>query len=130
MFKTGFRSIYPVIACFALVLSMTITGSAVYASEAKDTIELKSGDKLRGTLLTDAFTVSTPYSLVTVEKGKISEIRIIPGSANHDIIELNAGGSLEGSIEETAFSFKLDSGKVISIERGQCKKIILKGKNQ
>ncbi|MFC1838748.1 hypothetical protein ACFL1N_04145 [Thermodesulfobacteriota bacterium] len=123
MSKTAFKSICLIIVSLTLAVSVAALAGAV---ENSDTIELKNGDKIAGTLLTETYTVTSPYSVVTVEKNQISEIRINDEYRNHDVIELKAGGSVEGTIEETGFSFKPASGKIITLEKNQCKRIILK----
>ena len=121
MLNTAFKRIYPVILCLLLTISIS-SGAA----ENYDTAELNNGDNITGTLLNETLTLSTPYSLVTLEKDKILEIRINPEKNGHDVIELKAGGLLEGTLDDTEFSFKSASGEDISIKKEQCKKIILK----
>ena len=126
MLKTSFKTIYPIFMSVLLVLSIAAPAGAKDDADLYDTAELKNGEKVTGTLLTDTFTVTTPYMVVTLEKNKISEIRIIPEGKDHDVILLNTGGLVEGTIEELSFSFKIDSGEEITIEKEKCKKIILK----
>jgi len=126
MLKKAFKLIYPVFMALLLTLSIAVSVCAANNTNVNDTVELKNGEKLTGTLLTDTFTVSTPYMVVTLDKDKISEISIIPEGKDHDVILLNTGGLVEGTIEELSFSFKLDSGKEISLEKEKCNKIILK----
>ena len=126
MIKKALKSIYPVFMTLLLTLSIAVSVCAANNTNVNDTVELKNGEKLTGTLLTDTFTVSTPYMVVTLDKDKISEISIIPEGKDHDVILLNTGGLVEGTIEELSFSFKLDSGKEISLEKEKCNKIILK----
>lgn len=130
MSKTAFKSIYLIIMSLSLVVSIAVPAGAVDKANVNDTVELKNGNKVTGTVLTDTFTITTPYSLVPVKKEQISEIEIASESRNHDVIMLNEGGSLEGMIEEPDISFKLDSGKIITLKKDQCKKIILKSKNE
>lgn len=130
MLKIAFKSVYPLIMSLALAVSVAAPAGAADDADIFDTVELKSGDKLTGTFLNDTITVTTPYMAVTLEKDKISEIRINSESVNHDIIVLNTGGLLEGTIEETGFSFKPVSGEIITVEKEQCKKIILKRINE
>ncbi len=124
MLKIAFKGIYPVIICLLLAVSVSV--GAADDGNLNDTVELKNGDKVTGTLLNDTLTVSTPYSVVTLEKDKISEIRINPEKKDHDIIVLNTGGLMEGTIDEPVFLFKLVSGENISLEKEQCVKITLK----
>jgi hypothetical protein len=131
MSKIAFKSIYLLVLGLAMMVSMALSAGAVDdADVVYDVVELKNGEKVTGTLLNDTFTVTTPYSSVTLEKDKISEININPESVNHDVIVLNVGGSLDGTIEEPSLSFKLVSGKIISLGKEQCKKITLKQKNE
>ncbi|MGD9158008.1 MAG: hypothetical protein PVG39_06350 [Desulfobacteraceae bacterium] len=126
MLKKAFKSIYPVFMNLLLALSIAASAGAKDEDDLYDTVELKSGEKVTGTLLTDTFTVMTPYMVVTLEKDKISEIKILPEGKDHDVILLNAGGLVEGTIEELSFLFRLDSGEEITLEKDKCKKIILK----
>ena len=126
MLKKAFKSISPVFMTLLLALSIAVSVYAADNANVNDTVELKNGEKLSGTLLTDTFTVTTPYMVVTLEKDKISEISILPEGKDHDVIMLNTGGLVEGTIDELSFSFKPDSGKKISLEKDKCKKIILK----
>ncbi len=126
MSKKKFNPFYSIFISLALAAFVAISAGAANDADVFDTIELKTGDKVTGTVLTDIFTVSTPYSLITLEKDKISEIRIDTENKNPDVIALTAGGSLEGTIEEADFSFRLISGESVSFEKKLCKKIIIK----
>ena len=130
MFKITFKSIYLIILILATLISIAAPAGAADDADVYDTVELKNGDKVIGDVLNNTFTVTTPYTNVTLEKDKISEIKISPESENHDVIALKKGGLMEGTIEEPAISFKLVSGKIISLEKKQCQKIILKRNNE
>jgi hypothetical protein len=130
MSKTVLKSIYTIIVSVAIVVSITVFAGAANKAGTNDTVDLKNGDKVTGTVLNDTFTVSTPYSAVTLKKDKIAEIRFQSGNQNDDVVVLIAGGSVEGTIDEPAISLKLDSGKIISIEKEQCGRIILKRKTE
>ena len=123
MSKTAFKYICLLMVTLGLAVSMSAFVSAV---EDSDTVELKNGDRLTGSLLTETFTVTTPYTFLTLKKDKISEIRFNDDYQNNDVIVLIEGGSVEGTIEELEFSFKPFSGKNITIDKKECKKIILK----
>jgi hypothetical protein len=109
-------------------LAFTMFTATATAGEAdiNDTVELKNGDKITGTVLTGTFTVTSPYSIVTLERDKIAEIAIMPEGYNHDIITLNEGGILEGTIDETSLSIQTEKGENITLKKEECKKIILK----
>jgi hypothetical protein len=127
MSKIVFKSVYQkIIMILLLALSIAASTGAADVASIGDTVELVNGDKITGTLLTKAFTVTSPYSLVTVEKSQISEIRINDGYQNHDVIELKEGGLVEGTIEENELSLKPSSGKIITLEKKKCKKIIMR----
>ena len=130
MQKIAFKSICFIILSLAMTLSIAVTAGAADDTDGYDTAELKNGDKVTGTVLNNTFTVTTPYTSTTLEKDQISEIRINPESENHDVIMLNTGGLLEGTIEESVLSFKLVSGQIISLEKEQCKKILLENNNE
>lgn len=123
MSKTALKSICIIIANLVLILFIS---AFVVAAEDSDMVELKNGDKLTGTVLTDIYTITTPYSFVTVEKNQISEIRVDDEYQQNDIIELKSGGLVEGTIEEAELSLKLSSGKIIALEKKKCKKIIMR----
>lgn len=114
----------------ALVVSITVSASAADDPNVNDTVELKNGDVLTGTLLDNTFTLTTPYSLVTLKKDQISAIKPHSEGQNEDVIELNIGGTLAGKIEERTLSFKLISGETISLDKDQCKKIILRSRDE
>ncbi len=130
MSKTVLKSIYTIIVSMAMVISITVLADAANNSGANDTVDLKNGDKVTGTVLNDTFTVSTAYSSITLKKDKISQIGIHSGNQNDDVVDLIAGGSVEGTIDEPAISLKLDSGKIISIEKEKCSRIIFKRKTE
>jgi hypothetical protein len=98
-----------------------------FAGGEADTVELKNGDKITGNVLTATFTVTSPYSIVTLERDKISEIAIMPEGYNHDIVTLIEGGIIEGTIDESSISIQNEKGE-ITIKKEECKKIILKPK--
>ena len=126
MSKIAYKSFYPVIIGLILTVSKTVSTCIANDEDTRDTVELKNGDSLTGTLLNDTLTVTTPYTAITLEKDKISEIRINSESEDHDVIALKEGGLLEGTIEEQSYSFQPVSGKIISIKKEDCKKIVLK----
>lgn len=130
MSKIVLKSFNIIFMSLALALSMAVSAGAMDNAGVNDIVILKNGDKVTGTVLNDTFTVSTPYSVVTLKKDKISQIGIHSGNQNDDVIELIAGGSVEGTIDAPAISLKLDSGKNISIEKEQCSRIILKTKTE
>ena len=130
MSKIDFGSIYRIIMGLALSVSIAVSAGAVDDADVFDTVELKNGDKLTGTVLDNTFTLTTPYTLVTLKKDQISEIKPHPEIQNEDVIELNVGGTLTGTIEEPSLSFKLISGKTISLDMEQCRKIILRKRNE
>ena len=124
MRKIILKTFCPAIMC--LLLAVSISAGAAEDGNLNDTVELKNGDRITGTLLNDTVTISTPYSVATLERDKISEIRITPEGKAHDVIVLKAGGLLEGTIDETAFSFKSVSGEDVSLDKKECIKITLK----
>ena len=128
--KIIFKSMCPVVVSLVLAVSIALSAAASEKERAYDSVELKDGKKLTGTFLNDTLTVTTAYTVIPLEKDKISEIMINPENKNDDVIVLIAGGLLEGTIEEPAFSFKLESGETVSVEKVHCKKIILKSKNE
>ena len=129
MFQKALKIFYFIVFSVAMTIFITVSVEAADNSDVYDTVELENGDIATGTVLNDAFTVTTPYTNMTCEKDKIFEITISPESNDHDVIALKAGGLLEGTIEEPALSFKLVSGKIISLETRKCKKIIIRSKN-
>ena len=128
--KIIFKSMCPVVVSLVLAVSIALSAAASEKERAYDSVELKDGKKLTGTFLSDTLTVTTAYTVIPLEKDKISEIMINPENKNHDVIVLIEGGLLEGTIEEPAFAFKLESGETVSVEKVQCQKIILKSKNE
>lgn len=124
MLLKSIRSIFMItLFVFAMFTSTTFASDD---TDNKDTVELKNGDKITGQVLADSFTVTSPYSIVTLEKDKISEIAIMPEGYNHDIVTLNEGGILEGTIDETSLSIQNEKGEKITLKKEECKKIILK----
>jgi hypothetical protein len=126
MSKIVSGSIYRIMMGLALVVSIALSAGAADDPDVYDTVELQNGDKLTGTVLDNTFTLTTPYTLVTLKKDQISEINPHAGSQNEDVIELTVGGTLTGTIEEPSLSFKLISGETTSLDKAQCKKIILR----
>ena len=130
MKKIGIGSFFRIIVGSALAVSITVSASAAEDPDVYDTVELNNGDKLIGTLLDNSFTLTTPYTLVTLKKDQISEIRPHAENQNEDVIELNVGGTLTGTIEKPRFSFKPISGEIISLDKEQFRKIILRRRNE
>jgi hypothetical protein len=118
------------ILLITLLVSAMLTSTTFASGDAdnNDTVELKNGDKITGHVLADSFTVTSPYSIVTLERDKIAEIAIMPEGYNHDIVTLNEGGIMEGTIDETSLSVQNEKGEKITIKKEECKKIILKTK--
>ncbi len=125
MYKNVVKSLYFLVVSMAMIVFISVFAEATDHEDIYDTVELKNGDIVTGTVLNDTFTVTTPYTNATCEKDKISEITIGSEYGNHDVIALKTGGLLEGTIEELSLSFKLVSGEIISLEKRKCKKIIL-----
>ena len=128
MKKIVFKSIYRLFILLILMLSLAGISSAADNEDAHNIVELNNGDQLTGTILNDTFTVTTPYSIVNLEKDKISEIIINPENNDNDVIILIEGGSVEGTLDEPSFTFKSADGKTTSLKKEKCKKIILKNK--
>ena len=126
MSKITFKLFYLIIMGMVLAVAVVVSAGAPDDEKVNDKVELKNGDEIIGTVLTDTFTITTPYTAITLERDKIAEISINSEREDHDVVELKEGGLLEGTIEEQNFSFKTDSGKIISIEKEECKKIVLK----
>jgi hypothetical protein len=126
MSKKAIGSIYRMMLGLALTISIALYAGAADETNAYDTVELKNGDKLTGTVLDNTFTLSTPYSLVTLKKEQISAIKSHSEGQNGDVVELNVGGTITGTIEERTLSFKLISGETISLDKEKCRKIILR----
>ena len=126
MSKRAIVSIYRMMLILALAVSMAVPAGAADEADVYDTVVLKNGDILKGTVLDNIFTLTTPYSLVTLKKEQISVITPNSESRNEDVIELDVGGTMAGTIEEITLSFKLISGETKSLDMDQCKKIILK----
>jgi hypothetical protein len=128
MSKLALKPIWLTLLSLVVVATIALPAWAADDSGAYDTVELKSGDTLTGTLLNNTLTVITPYTSTTLEKDNISEINIDTDNQEHDVITLKAGGLLEGTIDEASLSFRLVSGKIISIEKNDCMRIVLNGK--
>ncbi|MBN1832795.1 MAG: hypothetical protein JW896_11865 [Deltaproteobacteria bacterium] len=126
MSKIAVESIYRMMMGLALTISIAVSAGAADETNIYDTVELKNGDILTGTVLDNTFTLTTPYSLVTLKKDQISAIKPYSQDQKEDLVELNVGGTLTGTIEELTLSFKKISGETISLDKGQCKKIILR----
>ncbi|NLD37830.1 MAG: hypothetical protein GX654_13265 [Desulfatiglans sp.] len=121
------KSIKSILLVTLLVIAIfTVTTFAAGNPDINDTVELKNGDKISGHVLTDSFTVTSPYSIVTLERDKISEIAIMPEGYNHDIVTLNEAGILEGTIDEASITIKNEKGEKITLKKEECKKIVFK----
>lgn len=128
MIKTVFKSISLISISLCMIVSIAASTGAANKADASDAILLKNGDTLTGTVLNNTFTVITPYTNIALEKDKISKIELDFEHENHDVITLTTGGLMEGTIEESAISFKSASGKMMSLEKKQCKNIYLNQK--
>ncbi len=126
MSNISIGSIFRIVLGVALAISIAVSAGAVEDPNVYDTVELNNGDKLIGTVLDNTFTLSTPYTLVTLKKDQISEIMPHPERQNEDVILLKVGGTLTGTIDEPSLSFELISGETIVLDKRQCKRIILK----
>ena len=124
MLNTVSKSIFLFVFFMSIFVTLASSAAATDNVETYDTVELKNGEKVTGTVLNSTFTIVTPYSNVALEKDDISEIQIDFEPAGHDVVMLNSGGLMEGTIEEPAISFALDSGKTVTLEKKKCKKII------
>ena len=126
MSKIVIGSIHRMILGLTLTIFISFSAGAADETNAYDTVELKSGDILTGTVLDNTFTLSTPYSLVTLKKEQIAAINPHSNGKKEDMVELNVGGTITGTIEERTLSFKLISGETISLDKKQCVRIILR----
>lgn len=126
MSNISIGSIFRIVLGVALAISIAVSAGAVEDPNVYDTVELNNGDKLIRTVLDNTFTLSTPYTLVTLKKDQISEIMPHPERQNEDVILLKVGGTLTGTIDEPSLSFELISGETIVLDKRQCKRIILK----
>ncbi len=124
MSKFYFKPICNSLMIIAILMSLVFSAGAAEKNAGSDTIELKNGTKVTGTVLNDSFTVTTAYMTVTLERERISEITM---SDDHDVAVLDDGASLvEGTIDEYDIFFKSASGEKITYKKEECKKIVFK----
>jgi len=125
MLKTAIKLMCLIIYSLGIAVSIAASAGAADKTDVYDTVVLKNSDKVTGTVLNDTFTIMTPYTNVALKRDDISEIKIDFEHENNDVITLDTGGLMEGTIEETVLSVKLVSGKIISLEKKACKNITL-----
>jgi len=99
-------------------------------SELYDTVYLKNGDVLSGTVLNQDFVISTSYGDVPLKIGEIAQIILEgetgQGPGNIEQLILRIGDKLSGIVNSAKISIELASGPEISLEKDKIASITFK----
>lgn len=88
-----------------------------------DTVTLKNGDTVFGTILNEKFTIQTSYAELSFERAKIEQIVFEGAGANLDVIMLRVGDRMSGVLKDTKLQVKLVAGQISEIDRDKVKSI-------
>jgi hypothetical protein len=97
-----------------------------HAAEGKDSVELRTGDKLLGELQGDAWTFRGRFFEVKIGHSDLVGARL---SDDGDRVFLASGEVLAGELRVESVSLKLESGQVVDLPRGKVASLATRARN-
>ena len=83
-----------------------------------DSVTLRNGDMLSGSILTDEFTVQASYGTLTFTSEQLTSIRIEDAAGKTDQFVLKVGDRVSGVLQNTTLEMTLTTGATITLEKG------------
>ena len=83
-----------------------------------DSVTLRNGDILSGTILTGEFTVQASYGTLTFTSEQLASIRIEDAAGKTDQFVLQVGDRVSGVLQNTTVEMTLTTGATITLEKG------------
>ena len=96
-------------------------GEAATAPAARadvDTVTLRNGDVLSGTILTGEFTVQASYGTLTFTQEQLARINIEDAAGRTDQFVLKVGDRVSGVLQNPTVEMTLTTGATITLEKG------------
>ncbi len=103
-------------------------GSAANGTQARpqfDSVVLKNGDNISGTIQNENLEIKTSYASVTFGIEEISRITIEGGGANTDVIVLSNRDRLSGMLQTPLIKVLIPSGTILEIEKDKIKNLVV-----
>ena len=83
-----------------------------------DSVTLRNGDVLSGTILTGEFTVQASYGTLTFTSEQLASITIEDAAGKTDQFVLQVGDRVSGVLQNTTIEMTLTTGATITLEKG------------
>ena len=83
-----------------------------------DSVTLRNGDILSGTILTGEFTVQASYGTLTFTSDQLASITIEDAAGKTDQFVLQVGDRVSGVLQNTTVEMTLTTGTTITLEKG------------
>lgn len=83
-----------------------------------DTVSLRNGDVLSGSILSEAFTVAASYGTLTFTQEQLASITIEDAAGRTDQFVLKVGDRVSGVLQNATIEMTLTSGATITLEKG------------
>jgi len=96
------------------------------SSRKADSVLMKNGDILSGSILTQKFKFQSSYAKLTVKSEDIRRIDLEGGGQNIEIIHLRSGDRISGILANEKLEIKLPIGSSVTLEKDKIKIITFK----
>ena len=83
-----------------------------------DSVTLRNGDILSGTILTGEFTVQASYGTLTFTSEQLASITIEDAAGKTDQFVMKVGDRVSGVLQNTTIEMTLTTGATIALEKG------------
>lgn len=108
------------------ILGSGSSGLSLEQAKKYDSIVLKNGDTVTGTVENKNFTLKSSYSEITFATSEIAKIVLEGAGSNVDVVRLRVGDKISGVVQDEKVAIKLVSGTSIEVEKDKIKEINIK----
>jgi len=112
-------------------VSVVSSASAPSSQTMRDTVILRNGDVISGTIISKELKVQTSYASLSFAIPDIAQVIIEGGGRNVDSLQLHSGDRLSGMIQTATIIIELPTGGKVELEKDKIKEIrIVKRKSE
>lgn len=105
------------------ILGSGSSGLTLNEAQKYDSLVLKNGDTVTGTVENKNFTLKSSYSEIAFETSEIAKIVFEGVGSNVDVVRLKVGDKISGVVQDEKVTIKLVSGTSIEVEKDKVKEI-------
>ncbi|MGA2498087.1 MAG: hypothetical protein ABSH20_10115, partial [Tepidisphaeraceae bacterium] len=100
-----------------------IAGVELLRGELWDTVELRSGDQLVGTVDPAAFVIKTAFGPVEIKSADLAGIVAAPGIRPRHLLVCNDGQAIGGEVQAENFRLRLTDGQLVEFPFAQISRV-------